>query len=69
MIRYRLVHSRLQVQVPYDADWVVEAHRLKGRYRSRTQMWSFYRQQYLDVAAAIHKVFGVKWPTPTAEKD
>lgn len=54
--------SRMQVFTDYNPDWVLEAHSLEGRYKKRSRMWSFRRDQYPQVAKAVNRIFGTKLP-------
>ena len=51
------VSSRIQVWCPYHEEFVLEAHRLEGKWKKRTQMWSFERYQYPKVARVLNRLF------------
>jgi hypothetical protein len=50
--------SRFQVRAPYNPAFPVEAHKLNGRWRKRSAMWSFARHDYAKVAAIVNKLYG-----------
>ena len=59
MLRFvRLRMSRLQIAVDYDPAFILEAHRLGGRYKKRSQVWSFDREQYSEVAKWLNREYG-----------
>jgi len=54
--------SRVQVFIDYDSEFILEAHRLDGRYRKASQMWSFKRDQYPQVAEVLNRLYGAGLP-------
>lgn len=60
-VHIKTAASRLQVFCPWNAQFVDFAHRLGARWRKRTQMWSFKRHQYPDVAKQLNKIYGTEF--------
>ena len=49
--------TRVQLRVPYNKDFIEEAHNLAGRFRTRTMMWSFRVSQIQLLKAAVRRIF------------
>lgn len=62
----RMQMSRFQVSVPYSTEFIVQAHLLEGRWKRRSRMWSFPREDYMKVARLINKLFGTSLPVNKA---
>jgi hypothetical protein len=56
----KVVAGRLQVKCPYNGEFVLFAHRMDGRWRNRTEMWSFRTYQFREVATKLNELFGTK---------
>lgn len=50
--------SRMQVTAPYTEEFVLEAHRLGGRWRKRSGMWSFPEPVHRLVILHIKRIYG-----------
>lgn len=50
--------SRLHVSAPYRFNFIRGAHALRGRFRKKSEVWSFPMRSYLSVMQLIHKVYG-----------
>lgn len=50
--------SRVQVICPYSDEFVVEAHKLGGRWRHRSQIWSFPLNSRWRVAQILVRLWG-----------
>jgi len=56
----KTVSGRLQVYAPFNDGFRLAALDAGGKYRKRTQMWSFRRDQYPKVAAICNRFLGMK---------
>lgn len=51
--------SRIQVHhAPYNAEFVVAAHELDGRWKKRSQVWSFPSHNYPKLAEVCNRLYG-----------
>lgn len=57
--------NRWQVQSPYSADFVLGAHQLEGRWRKRSQCWTFPSHNYSKMVALCNTVYGTKFKVPS----
>lgn len=58
IVLVRFVGSRMQVTAPYSDDFVKVARRLKGRWRKRSEVWSFPESVHEFVLWHIHDIYG-----------
>jgi len=54
--------SRFQVYIDYDPEFIIEAHRLNGRYRRASRMWTFEREKYSQVVAVLNRLYSAGLP-------
>lgn len=50
--------SRMQVTAPFTEEFLLEAHRLGGRWRTRTGMWSFPEPVHKLVLLHLKRIYG-----------
>lgn len=63
-------HRRFQVVVPKTEEFPERALGLEGKYRSRTQVWTFPHYLHKDVLEVCHEMFPGKvvvWGNPRIE--
>lgn len=58
VVLVRYVGSRMQVTAPYSEAFILEAHRLGGRWRTRSKVWSFPEPVHKLVILHIKRIFG-----------
>lgn len=58
IVLVRQVGNRLQVTVPYSESFVLQAHKIGGRWRKRSEMWSFPVSLRRELLGAISAIFG-----------
>lgn len=58
-IRVRQVATRIQVSVPYNAEFITGARQLGARWRRRAGFWSFPDSQASSLQTLIKEVYGV----------
>lgn len=58
----RRIGTRVQVKVPYNKDFIVAAHHMKGRWRGRSKVWSFPDNCLGDLQQALREVYGYTHP-------
>lgn len=56
LIRY--VSSRMHVVAPYTDEFVIQAHRLGGRWRKRSGVWSFPEPVHKLVIYHLKRIYG-----------
>lgn len=66
-VRTRMQSTRFQVSAPYSVDFVTKAHDLGGRWKRRSQIWSFDRSKYFDVARVINSCYGTSLPVEPSD--
>lgn len=54
----RKVDSRIQVSAPYRDEFVTEARKLGGRWRYRSEVWSFPGSVIRELDALITRIYG-----------
>lgn len=52
--------SRIQLSAPYSEDFRQAAHDLNGRWRKKTQVWSFNDMSWPRLRAAVLDIYGVE---------
>lgn len=58
----REVGSRIQIRVPYSSSFVAGAHRLSGRWRKRSHLWSFHKDRREKLYELIQSIYGISCP-------
>jgi hypothetical protein len=70
----RVAAGRIQVTVPFTEEFVKEAHHMGGRWRKRTEMWSFRASVRPRLFEVLDNLYGKEninrrvRPEPEAEK-
>ena len=50
--------GRVHVSAPYRTEFIQAAHRLNGRWRPRSRVWSFPPEAHKEVLAVCKEIYG-----------
>ena len=59
-VKTRVVSSRIHVICPYNEAFILAAYSVDGRWRRRSQIWSFNRVVFPKIARSLNAIFGTR---------